>query len=231
MTALRPTARFTKIASYTSAALLLALPILSPAASAHDKSEDHVETVHNVTGFDEIEIGGVFEITITTGEDFRVYTSGHEKNVEDMTVNVEDGVLTLGHKKKNWSGKNGKDKSIILEISLPALNALSVGGVATGEVTGIDADDFELNIGGVGDISLSGTCENLEVNIGGVGNINAKAFECENTEVNLAGVGDAQVYASESVEVSTFGVGSVTVWGKPEKVEKSKGFLSSVKIK
>lgn len=220
-----------KTAAYTAACLLVTLPILPPPAAAHSKSTDHVDTVHEVSDFDQVEIGGVFELAITTGEDFRVFTSGHEKDVDDMTVSVENGVLTLGHKKKNWSGKNNKDKSIRLEISMPALNALSVGGVATGEVTGIDADDFELNIGGVGDLTLSGTCENLEVNIGGVGNIDAKDFQCENTSVNLAGVGDAQVYASESVDVSTFGVGSVTVWGKPEKVEKSKGFLSSVKIK
>lgn len=225
------TAPALKTAAFTAACLLITLPILPPAASAHSKSDDHVETTHEVSGFDSIEIGGVFELSITTGEDFRVFTSGHKKDVEPMTVTVEDGVLTLGTKKKNWSSKNGKDNAVTLEISLPALNALSVGGVATGEITGIDSDNFELNIGGVGDLTLSGTCENLEVNIGGVGNINAKAFECENTSVNLAGVGDAQVYASESVDVSTFGVGSVTVWGKPKTVEKSKGFLSSVKIK
>lgn len=200
-------------------------------ASAHGKRDkDHIDQTHDVSGFDRIEIGGVYELDVQVGGKFSVETSGHEKEVEDMRIFVEDGALIVKHKKKTIR-KRGSQNGVIIKITMPEITGISIGGVADGKISGIDADRFEVQIGGVGGLDLSGKCKSLDIEVGGVSELDARDLKCESAEVQLGGVGEVDVYASHSVDIQTGGVAEVNVYGNPKHVEKNKNFLSEVNIK
>jgi len=218
-------------ASSLSAALLLSAPM----ALAHevDKS-DHVKEIHDLSGFTDIEVVGVYKLDVQVGGDFSVKTSGRLKDVEHMEIYVKNDTLVLGtdDKNKRWNiGKKNDNHGIRATITLPVLEAVEVAGIATGEISGIDSQRFEIEVAGISDLTFEGRCRKLEMEQAGLGKTDASDLECENVTVDLAGMGELKVYASESVDADAAGMGQIEIYGNPEDVRKSKTFMSSVKIK
>ena len=217
----------------TVSAIVVATAMItaSVTASAHgEKNKNHIDQTHNVSGFDKIEIGGVYELDVRVGGEFSVETSGHDKEAEGMKIYVEGDTLIVKQKKSfmKWSGnQNG----ITIKISMPKIEGIAIGGVGEGSIRGINADHLQVEIGGVGGLDFSGKCKTLKIKVGGVGELNARDLKCESADVQLAGVGEIDIYASHSVDIQTAGVGEVNVYGNPEHVEKNKSFLSEVNIK
>lgn len=201
-------------------------------AAAHGKkNKDHIDETHNVSGFDKIEVGGVYELDVQVGGEFSVETSGHENEVEDMKVEVDGDTLKVGHKNKKLFRNHGNKNGVIIKITMPSITGIAIGGVGEGSISGIDADQLDVEIGGVGGLEFSGKCKTLNIEVGGVGELDARDLKCESADVQLAGVGEIDIYASHSVDIQTAGVGEVNVYGNPEHVEKNKSFLSEVNIK
>jgi len=209
--------------------------LLSNTAHAHDHKNgtDNGPTlteVYDFTGFDEISITGVYNLDVEVGETYSIVLSGSEKEMNNVKVTRDGDTLELGRKKKDKKIKGKSNNGVSAIITLPALNALEIIGVGSGEINGVDSENFNLDISGVGELSISGKCGALEANIAGVGEINTKKLKCKTADISLAGVGEMTAYASETVDVSAAGIGGVKVYGGPKNVSKSKGFLSSVKI-
>ncbi len=118
------------------------------------------------------------------------------------------------------------------EITMPALRSIDLAGVADGDVRGVDSESFDVDLSGVGDLNISGSCGRLNADVSGVGDLNARELECRVVDVDVSGVGEASVYASEEVDASVNGIGSITIYGSPSNVDKSTStFLSSISVK
>lgn len=207
-------------------------------ATAHEVNDkDRVEETHSLKDFNKIRITGVYELDVQVGEEFSVFTSGKHKDVENMRVYLKGSTLVLaqnedGDKNINWNGRKKKNNSGIKAIiTLPTLKSLDITGIGAGEIKGIESDRLDVEVAGISDMELSGTCGTLDVEMAGLGELRADNLECENVDVDLAGMGEISVYASKSVEADAAGMGSIEVYGNPEDVEKSKSFMASVKIK
>ena len=103
-------------------------------------------------------------------------------------------------------------------------------GLAAQQV-GVAAQAFKIEISGVGDMEIAGTCETLDAEVSGVGDLDAGALQCKSVDVTVSGVGDASVYASEAVDATVSGMGDISVSGSPEKVEKNGGMFSNIEVK
>lgn len=196
-------------------------------AAAKDKKQ---EETYDFTGFEKIEISGVFELDVRVGGDFSIELSGREREMERVEVKMKGETLVLGSKKRSGWGNNNK-KAVKARITMPKLTNIDVSGVVDGYVQDIDSEKFEVDLSGVGDLDLNGKCGALEANVSGVGDLDAKSLRCEIVEIRLSGVGDADVYASDAVDAKVSGVGGIDIYGSPKRVEKSKGFLSDINIK
>ena len=190
---------------------------------------DRVSRDYDVSGFDEIEVTGVYKIDLEVGPDFSLSASGREKEMQRAIVKVENGVLILAHeKKRGWMGGNRKAVKVV--ATMPALRALRVSGVGDVDVEGVETDEFTVRVSGVGDVEIAGACARLDARVSGVGDLDARKLECADVKVTLSGVGDASVYASDVVDARVSGVGGVDVYGSPEKVSKSDGMLADITI-
>jgi len=203
-------------------------------ANAHEDDDhddkDRITKTYDLTGFDAIDISGVYDVEITVGKDYSIRLEGREKEMDYAEVDLDGDTLELGQRKKKWGW--GNRKSIDAYITLPSLNALDVSGVTDADVENIDAKTFELDVSGVADVNLSGSCDRIDADISGVSDVNARELKCKSGDVDLSGVGDLDVYTSESIDASVHGVGDVTVYGSPSDVEKSVSkYTASLTIK
>ncbi len=201
------------------------------AAQAHeikiDIDTDEVTRTYELSGFDGIDVSGVYELDITVGEDYSIELSGDEAEMDNVDIRVESGILYMGSKKK-WKKKNRHGIDAV--IMLPSLNDLEVSGVASADIEGVDAESFELDVSGVAEVDIEGTCGSLDAHVSGVGELDAEDLICDNVEVHLSGVGEVSVYADEFADITASGMGEVDVYGGPERVKKDKSFFTSIDI-
>ncbi|HHG86209.1 MAG TPA: DUF2807 domain-containing protein [Bacteroidetes bacterium] len=80
---------------------------------------------------------------------------------------------------------------------------------------GLRANVVSSKISGSGNIELSGTCNDHSYRVAGSGDLHAFELETRNSTVKIAGSGNAEVRASESLNVSISGAGNVSYKGTP----------------
>lgn len=218
------------------AASAMATVLLAGAAHAHDKKGKHdkrdVVATYDYNGFDKIEIAGVYELDIQQGNSFSIRTEATEEQAKKFEVRLRGNTLILGSKEseKRWNNNNNYG-SVLAVITMPRLSDLEIAGVANGKISAFDGGDLNVDIAGVGDITLSGTCDHLEIDVAGVGEVDARDLKCDHVDAELGGVGELTVYASESVDASAGGVGTINVYGNPNVQSIDDGFLAKVRIR
>lgn len=218
---------------FTSIAFLLAALSVTPSFAYGDKkhkdkkAEYSSEQTFDEKDFTRIAITGVYELTVLSGEDYFVGLSGKTTSLQQATVRVSGNTLYLGQEKKR--GFRGR-KTVRARITLPSLEAISISGVVEGSVAGVDADEFRINVSGVGDLKVDGKCTHLRAELSGVGDLNARSLECNSVDIAVSGVGDARVYASEELDAHVSGIGDLTCYGSPKRISKNKNFFSSISV-
>lgn len=91
-------------------------------------------------------------------------------------------------------------------------------------------DTFKVAISGVGNIYFEWeTSRNGKYSVSGVGHV--YAFDCpvEDLECEVSGVGGMEVNATQKLDASTSGVGSVKYKGNPEHTQKSASGVGKIK--
>lgn len=183
--------------------------------------DDKTQTVA-AADFDRINIAGVFDLDVDVGGEYSLTLSGKAEDLERTTAKVEGGVLILDTGERDRDGKRRFVKhGVTAKISMPALNGVDIAGVVDGDIRGVNAENFSVDLSGVGDLDLNGTCGSFEADVSGVGDLDAEELKCRSVDVDVSGVGSASVYASESVEAQIAGIGSIKISGSPAQVSKS----------
>lgn len=214
---------------------LLAVGAMSIGAVTNAAAGDNEKITRNLdlTGFDRIEISGVYEMNVQVGSDYSIELSGPENEMERVEASVKNGVLILDQRDRKRGEKRRRlknRKGIDAVITLPSLAGLEVSGVVDGEITGIDSDRFDLDISGVGDMEIAGECGTLDADVSGVGDLEAENLQCRSVTVDVSGVGSASVYASEEVDAEVSGMGDIDIYGSPQKVRKDKSMFADITV-
>jgi hypothetical protein len=84
------------------------------------------------------------------------------------------------------------------------------------QLQGLNGEGVELNLQGAGYISLSGRAKWLKADLGGLGNLDAQQCNVDSVDIDLSGLGNARVTARQNANLNLSGMGSVTVYGKPQ---------------
>ena len=198
------------------------------AAFAGDKSSKNATETIDLRDFEKIRVSGVYDITVRAGRDYGIQVEGRRSALERANIKVENNTLILGHEKKK--GVRGVKKSLNVVILMPRLHQIDVSGVVDGTISDVMADDFRVNVSGVGDLKIEGRCDRLIARLSGVGDLSARKLVCNHAEVRVSGVGDATVYASESLDAHVSGIGDLTSYGSPKRVRKNRSFFSTIRV-
>lgn len=188
------------------------------------------EQTFDLEDFKAIEIGGAYELDVVVGEDYSVRLSGPAEDMERVEARVEGDALLLNLKKRKRSDKRHNRESVRAVITMPALERLTVSGVVEGDIRGVNADAFRLDLSGVGEVKLAGRCNMLTAHVSGVGELDAQGLACRKANIRVSGVGEASAYASEEASAEVSGMGEINIYGSPKRVDKRGGFLAEISV-
>ena len=93
----------------------------------------------------------------------------------------------------------------------------------------LDAPAVDAEMSGSGNINLSGMAKHFEGKLSGSGNISAMDLKTEETEIRISGSGNADVFASEKLNVKVTGSGDVRYKGGAQQVSSNITGSGSVK--
>ena len=205
--------------------LVFLLSIISVGSFAQD-----LKRTFNVSGFDKLDIGSSFIITVTQGNDFKVDVRGREQDVKEVMAKVSDNTLDL-HYPSNWSGwKNHKE--VYVTITMPKLTGVEFSGASKSNVSGfsseklaiqvsgassatfnVNAKKLSLDCSGASGLKITGDGQALNVEISGASNINALDFKVANANIDASGASDAKVYVTSKIVADASGASSVRYKG------------------
>ncbi len=163
----------------------------------------------SVDAFDTIALSGPVDVDAKIGPDVSVEVEASPKVIGDIETVVEGGALHVRLKR----GVHVNTGRMIVRVTAPSLEGISVSGSGDAQVEGLDEDAFSIAVSGSGDVEASGEAESVAVSVSGSGDIGARALESENATVKLRGSGDISLTATETATGSVAGSGDVSVHG------------------
>jgi len=175
--------------------------------SGHSSQE-----VREVGPFSSMRVSGNLgvEVVVEPDQDGEVVVHGDDNLMEYIRTEVDDGVLEIEVR------RSVRPKSDLwVSVSAARLDGVSLAGSGEVTVRGIEGREFDISLGGSGDIDVSGRVEGLSVSLTGSGDIDADGLVADDVEVSIAGSGDVDVQARESLDVSIAGSGDVRYRGRP----------------
>lgn len=190
------------------------------------------ERKFTVTGFNEIEVAGPFDVVVNVGKAQSVRAVGDSGDLDRLKVEVAGNELRIGTKERRWMDWSDSDP-ITIYVTVPALNAVSLAGSGDVQVDRVKADAFvgsiagsgdltiaslaagnaRLSIAGSGDLTASGSCRTAEVSIAGSGDVNIGRLRCQSLSARVAGSGDIIANATQNAKLTVMGSGAITVSG------------------
>jgi hypothetical protein len=165
----------------------------------------------DLKSFDEIEVGGAFDLEITLGDEQKVLMTIDDNLWENLEVEVSGSTLEI-----DWDKSCEPDGECKVEIVVRELKSMDIHGAAEVEIEGYHGDTFNFDVSGAAELEMDGEVDNLEIHVSGAGEIDTRELKAKSVEISVSGAGEAKVFASESFEARVSGVGSIDYWGEPE---------------
>lgn len=182
--------------------------------------------------FTEIDVSGPFDLVVTCGEEQTVTITIDDNLMDLISTNVRRGVLKIKCEESFSAHRRSK-----IEISVPALEALSLHGsgnvrvrAAKGdkidfsirgsgeiEVVDIDAELLSISISGSGEFVAVGKATEVEARVSGSGDIDLRDLIADDANVRVSGSGDVEVYARKSFSGRVSGSGDIRIHGNPKR--------------
>lgn len=185
-----------------------------------------VDETRPIRDFSSLDASGAYTIQIIVGENANLKISAEENLLKYIRTEVRGNTLIIDSK-KNISPR----KEIKIYVTTPNLNSIDCSGANTIYAKGINTDQFEVDLSGAGSIDLEGTAKNVNAGISGAGHIDAKNLKAKKTYITVSGAASAKVYASEYLDASVSGVGSIDYYGNPEKTKTDISGVGSINRK
>lgn len=172
-----------------------------------------------VDPFHAINHDAVGEVTLEVGQPQEVQVTFDDNLIAIAETTVVDGELRI-KTTESYSSAMG----LKVHIKVPAIDHLKLNSVGSIRATGVEGESLTIEQTGVGSLTASGSVKSVTLKVSGVGKADLKDLQAETATVKVSGVGGATVHASQSIDASTSGIGSIKVYGNPQdKKTKSDG--------
>jgi hypothetical protein len=195
-------------------ALVAACGATSACGQMHDGSPGPtVSRNYQVGGFQQIEVGGPYEVEVRTGSNPSVSAQGPQKLL-DRTVVVVQGDKLVIHPEEHhgWFNFGLRTKGAHFTVTVPQLAAATVAGSGGIKVDHVQGTAFDGSVGGSGDLSVDNVqVQSLKLSVGGSGSVKAGAGKTQSADYQIGGSGDIDAGGvdSQQATVSIAGAGSV----------------------
>jgi hypothetical protein len=180
----------------------------------------------DLPAFKAIDTTGAYEVEVMCQKPASFEIEADDNILPLIKTDVRAGVLYVTSEKSY-----NPSRAVRLRISLPELTAVSSRGAGDVTIQDAKSDDLRIESMGAASIKAAGKVKNATISSSGAGDIDANRLQAEKARVTVAGAASVSVYATEQLDVSVSGVGSVTYGGNPKTVNKSVSGIGSVNQK
>lgn len=173
-----------------------------------------------VAAFDEIDFGAAGALEVTIGQP------------QSLTVTCDDNILPLietkvvDHRLTVRPVEQIHDFDLVIKATVADLKRLDLDGAASVTATDLENDRLDIAASGAASLSLAGRTAHLDLDLSGAGSIDAEQLEARDVRIALSGASSAHVHATETLNASISGVGSVVYTGDPEVTQAISGIGS-----
>lgn len=226
-------------------ALILALALSLSACAAIDVNIQTltgsgviVTEERNVSDFDKVVLAGSGDLTITQGDEESLTITADDNLMDYIQSEVDGSTLMLGIDIDDLSDiittynptrleydlvvtdlsslqLAGSGNAVMKELETGEL-ILTVAGSGNITIDNLTADSVETNLPGSGNVELAGYAPTQLVTIAGSGSYRARDLESESAHVMVGGSGNVTIQASDELDITIAGSGSVDYYGSPE---------------
>ena len=189
----------------------------------------------NLTGFTKVSFGVPGNLYIRFGSEYKVVLEAEKDFLSVIETEVSNGKLVI--KRDSWTNFN--NKKVVVNITMPSLEALSVSGSGKAEVvdavkagslnlgvsgsgtvvlSDITAESLDCGISGSGDIILNGNgnIKSGDISISGSGKYSSEFAKIDQADISISGSGSCLCNVSGFLEAHVSGSGNVTYIGNPK---------------
>ena len=201
------------------------------------KGNGNVVTVTRTTSdYKGVSVGGSFDVILLKGKEGKITIEGEENIIPYIETEVSGNILKIKYK-KNTNIRTTRR----LTVTVPYQDIESVALGGSGKITSdsfikadnfnvalggsgdisvkVNADTVKANIGGSGNIKIEGKSNNLKCSIAGSGSIKAYGLETEELKANVAGSGSIKATVSSKISAKLVGSGSIYYKGNPKHID------------
>lgn len=201
-----------------------------------------IRETRDLPSFDQIDVGGAFEVKLTIGEPQKVEVEAKQNSIDKINTEVRNNKLVIS------SDRINSNTPLNIYITVPSLTRLEAHGAAeiTGENT-IYAEMFEVDasgaasvelildiktlrseVSGAADVELSGKAQQHSMEVSGAATLDARKLESETADADVSGAGTAKVNAL-NVTGNTSGAGEIiSDEGDWEKADESEDIVVDI---
>jgi hypothetical protein len=191
-----------------------------------------VAETRRVGSFDELELATVGTVVLTQGSETALTVEGEDNIVSEVRTDVRGNRLTLDFK----PGSYRLTRPLTFYVTVTDVSLLRLSGSGTLEAVELRADRLELDVSGSGGatidrltaptfavkvagsgaVAVAGEVSRQEVSLTGAGQYRAESLESRVARLGVTGSGAARVHATETLDVTISGSGSVEYSGSPQ---------------
>lgn len=185
------------------------------------------QETREVAEFRAIDVRGHVRLEVTVGRPESVALTGREDAVRRLATRVSDGTLHIRNNSRDWLPIDG-DARLVVRITVPQLDALTLRGGNDVHVTGFDGGATRIRIEGAANIEARGRVERLEVRVAGAGHANLVQLLANDAQVSVDGVGSVFVNVRGTLDATMNGVGAIYYAGDPSQVNSAMRGLGTI---
>jgi hypothetical protein len=189
----------------------------------------------------------VGEVYLIQGDPCGLKVEGNPDLVDNIQVAVHDDVLEIDFETdiEDWTNFRWADgdRPLRYYVTMPTIKMINMegagiltatslkgeamdlvqGGAGKVELHDLDYQSLQAELGGLGEIQLSGKVTRQNVDLTGAGGYQAEDLQSEDVEVMLSGAGEAVVWAEKTLKATVTGAGSIKYKGSPEVEQENSG--------
>lgn len=169
----------------------------------------------DVGDFGRLVVEGAYKVEVTCGGKSRSLEIEADDNLLALIrTDVDGGRLRVHSESRGMRTENMPR----VRINVPDLEEVSIPGASEFSLEGLDNDAFKLSVEGASKFRASGETGRLDVTLNGAGLVDARDLNAASVTVVNNGAGTVTVRASDSLDATVNGVGTVDYYGDPKAV-------------
>ena len=199
-------------------------------AAAQDGGEI-TSRVEQVAAFERLQVGGAYDVEVTTGGKPSIALEGPENMLDAMVIEQDGDLLKIHQKSGKWNWRG--DDEVTIRVSVPMLKEIGASGASEIRVDRIETDAFTAKLSGAGEVDLddvvtdqlvmalsgagelsaSGRTRLLKVGMSGAGDFDGSDLQAEIADLRASGAGSIRAHVTGKATGGVSGAGDVTVTG------------------